>query len=250
VGDFNQWLQNNPNSPIGNLAGQAGNDPALQNVLNQLTPSELANLGNLLTVYQNGINGYVAQNPRTWDTAGGGVRNFLNSLSALGGNDPFVRGCADMSAQAQSVLGPHTGGNNPFTVHGYDWTPGAVRQYGMYGGAPIAGVLIVKGAAAGTALGGPLGTLVGGGGGLIIAVSTGNTEHNMAALQSTRDPRLVIVLDPHSAQNGNPESVHGPGYYSGLTGSPNLGPPKVPASLSPGGATGGSRQVERGTVGR
>lgn len=186
----------------------------------------------------------MADNPRTWDSAGGGMRNFLNSLASIGGNDPYKRGCADMQEQAVNALAGQTGGSNPFVVCPYNWTPGSARQYGAYFGLPIVGILVVKGAAAGTAMGGPAGTLVGGTTGLVIALGTGNTEHNMAAIQSTRDPKLVIVLDPHAAQNGNPESVHGPGHYTGPTGSPELGPPKVRANPP----KTGPAPVERGTV--
>ncbi len=243
VGNFSDWLSNNPDSPLGNLTNQAANDPGLQQVLNGLTPSELTNLGGLLTNYQTAINKYVKDNPRTWDSAGGGIRNFLNSLSVIGGGDPYKRGCADMSEQAVNALGPLTGGNRPFTVHTYNWVPGALRQYGAYGGAPLVMIMVVKGAGAGTAMAGPLGTLVGGTTGLVVAVGTGNTEHNMAALQSTRNPKLIIVLDPHGVQNGNPESVHGPDHYTGPTGRPELGPPKVPAT-----PTTGPKPLDRGTV--
>ncbi|MCE7873827.1 hypothetical protein DYH09_26130 [bacterium CPR1] len=240
VGNFSDWLQNNPDSPLSNLTNQAANDPGLQQVLNGLTPSELTNLGSLLTTYQTAINKYVKDNPRTWDTAPGGVRNFLNTLSG----DFYTRGCADMQEQAVNALGPHTGGKNPFTVHPYSWVPGAVRQVGVYGGAPLVMIMVVKGAGAGTALAGPAGTIVGGATGILVAVGTGNTEHNMAAIQSTRNPNLIIVLDPHAVQTGNPESVHGPDHYTGPTGRPELGPPKVPATPT----TGGPKPVDRGNV--
>lgn len=244
VGDFNDWLEQNPDSPLSGLAGQAANDPQLGQVLGQLTGPELTNLGNLLTTYQTAINNYVAANPRTWDSAGGGMRNFLNSLSALGGGDPYKRGCADMAEQAIGALGPKTGGSNPFTVHGYNWVPGEARQYGAYFGTPVVMIMVVKGAGAGTAMAGPLGTVVGGTTGLAIALGSGSTEHNMAALQSTRNPKLVIVLDPHGVQNGNPESVHGPGHYTGITGSPTLGPPRVPAAPP----SAGPKPIDRGSV--
>ncbi len=244
VGDFSDWLTKNPGSPLANLAGQTQNDPQLQGVLNQLTGSELKNLGNLLTTYQTAINNYVAAHPRTWDTAGGGLRNFLNSLSALGGGDPYTRGCADMAEQAISALGPKTGGSQPFTVHGYNWVPGGARQYGAYFGTPVVMIVVVKSAGAGTAMAGPLGTVVGGTAGLAIALGSGSTEHNMAAIQSTRNPKLIIVLDPHGAQNGNPESVHGPGHYTGVTGSPELGPPRTPAAAP----ASGTPTIERGSV--
>lgn len=247
VGDFNEWIEKNPNSPIKNLVDQANADPGLKNVLDQLTPSELNNLGEVLTTYQNSINTYVQNNPRFMDSAGGGLRNFFNSVAALGGHDQYVRGCADMAEKALQALGPKTGGNNPFTVHHYDWTPGDARQYGAYFGMPVVAIVVVKSAGAGTVVGGPLGTVVGGGTGLVIALTTGNTEHNMAALQSARNPKLVIVLDPHAAQNGNPESVHGPGHYTGYTGSPTLGPARVPATPR---AAGGTPTIEKGTVTR
>jgi hypothetical protein len=246
VGDFNQWLEQNPNSPLKNLVSQAEGDPGLKQVLNQLTGPELNHLGNLLNSYQNAVNQYVKDHPRTWDGAGGGVRNFLNSLATLGGNDPFVRGCADMANQAIHSVQPQTGGSHPFTVHEYNWVPGNVRQYGVYGGAPIVAVVVVKTAGAGTCLGGPFGTVVGAGAGFVIALGSSSTEHNMAALQSTRNPKLVIVLDPHGVQNGNPESVHGPDHYSGVTGRPELGPPKV----APTKTAGPGRTIERGTVER
>ncbi|MGE0494213.1 MAG: hypothetical protein AB7S38_33690 [Vulcanimicrobiota bacterium] len=242
VGDFSNWVKDHPDSPIAALANQANNDPALNNVLNQLTPSELGNLGDLLTKYQNGINGYVKANPRVFDGAPGGLRNFFNSFSG----DTFTRGCADMSDKTLEVLGPQTGGSNPFTVHSYSWDPGAGRQYGAYFGAPIGGIIIVKMAAGGTALGGPLGTLVGGTTGLIVALGTRNTEHNMAALQSTRNPKLVIILDPHAAQSGNPDSVHGPDHYNGVFSQPALGPAKVPATP----AADAQPTIQRGTMTR
>lgn len=244
VGDFTQWIEQNPDSPLKGLASQAENDPGLKGVLGQLTGPELTNLGNLLSTYQTAINNHVAANPRTWDSAGGGVRNFLNSLSGLGGGDVFTRGCVDMQEQAIKALGPQTGGTHPFTVHQYNWVPGAARQYGVYGGAPIACILIAKGAGAGTAMAGPVGTLVGGTTGLVIAVSSSSTEHNMAALQSTRDPKLIIVLDPHAAQSGNSESVHGPAHYSGPTGSPELGPARVPAAAP----ASSKNPIDRGSV--
>lgn len=246
VGDFNEWIKNNPDSPIKNLVEQAKGDPGLKDVLDQLTPSELNNLGEVLTTYQNSINTYVKDNPRFCDSAGGGLRNFFNSLAAIGGHDHYVRGCADMAERALQALGPKTGGNNPFTVHHYDWTPGAARQYGAYFGLPVVAVVVVKSAGAGTVVGGPVGTVVGGGTGLVIALTTGNTEHNMAALQSVRNPKLIIVLDPHAAQNGNPESVHGPAHYTGYTGSPSLGPARVPPTR----AADATPKIEKGTVTR
>lgn len=242
VGRFSDWANDHPD--LAGLADQASKDPALAGVLDQLTPGELTNLGNLLTSYQNGINTYVSQNPRAWDGAPGAMRNMLNSFSG----DPFTRGCDDMTAQTITVLGPQTGGTNPFTVHRYRWDPGAGRQFGVYFGAPIGGVVVVQMAGAGTIMGGPLGTAVGATGGLIVALGTRNTEHNMAALRSTRNPDLVIVLDPHAAQNGNPESVHGPDHYNGAFSQPALGPAEVPPSL-PAAAQPGNN-IQKGTMSR
>lgn len=141
-----------------------------------------------------------------------------------------------MAEQAAVCLGGHTGGTRPFTAHEYNWAPGLTRQVGVLAGLPLAaaavgyGVGIAKFGAAGAAVGGPLGLVVGGGAGIVIAFSTGNTQHNMAAIRSTRDPNLMIVLDPHATQNGDPESVHGPDYYSGWTTQPELGPPRTPAT--------------------
>ncbi len=228
VGDFNAWLGQNPDSPLANLAQQAVDDSSLRGVLDQLTPAELENLGGLLTTYQNHINTYIANNPRTWDTAPGGLRNMLNSMSTPFGGSAWVRGCADMQSQTTTCLAPHTGGSNPFTVHPYNWVPGLGRQGVIYFGAPVAAIAGVKAAGAGTALAGPAGTVVGGAIGVAIAVGSQSTEHNMVVLQSTRDNNLIVVLDPHAAQHGNAGSVHGPDHHSDITGRPSIGPPTTP----------------------
>ena len=250
VGSFSAWVgrKQGKYDYLTRLLGQASSEADLGQQLGRLCPSELRQLNKMLTAYETHMTAYVQAHPKVWDSAPGGVRNFLNWF---GQESNKVRGCVDMSMQAERALlgAQQAGKSQPFEVFHYGWDPGTGRQVGAFFGIPVSTALLtyfVGGAKVG-ALAGPWGLIAGGLAGGAAVLITHNTEHNMSCLQLKRDPEVRIVFDPHAAQNGHPESVHGPSYFQGiLTGAtlavPDVGkqdwelppPPASPPSPGPG----------------
>jgi hypothetical protein len=229
VGSFLGWIgkKGSKYDYLSRLTGQVGQDAALGQELGKLCPSELRELNRLLLGYEQDIAAYIQAHPKVWDTAPGGVRNALNWF---GTESNKVRGCVDMSMQAErSLIKTQRASGRPsaFTVNHYAWKPGPGRQVGVFGGGSLAVALLTRmalmakyGAAAG-----PYGLIGGGVVGIGMALATHNTEHNMACLDLKRRPFARIVLDPHGTQNGSPLSIHGPGHFQGaLTGATAEGP--------------------------
>ncbi len=208
-----EWfVGNNPN-----LSSAIGKDPTLANTINQLTPSEAVQLGNLLTTYQQGMGTYIQNNPRAVDGyVNGGAMNAWETLS---GNSNMERGCANMSAAAERTLVNQINANgSEWTLHHYQYEPGTFHQFV----APF--VAVGGGAVGGSVYGGIPGTIVGGVGGAAGWLLSGGTEHNMSVLVNTRDPNLRIVLDPHGSQSAGPESIHGSDHYGGSNIGPTIKP--------------------------
>lgn len=202
------FVGNNPN-----LSSAIGSDPTLANTINQLTPAEATQLGDLLNSYQQGMSTYIQNNPRAVDGyVNGGT---MNAWETLAGNSRMERGCVNMSAAAERALVNQVNADGSgWTLHHYQYEPGTFHQYV----API--VAVGGGALGGSAYGGIPGTIVGGVGGGAGWLLSGGTEHNMSVLVNNRDPNLRIVLDPHGSQSSGPESIHGSDHYGGA----NIGP--------------------------
>jgi hypothetical protein len=200
--------------PLSPLDRRASEDPTLAQVLNQLSPAERQQLDQILQSYQNDMNAYFANHPRAADSIGvnGTIMNIIEQVRSSTGMGTNERGCDPVSTAAGNLIAPlTTQPGSAWRAHEYEHVPidvdvnqHLINLSGAVGGSALAGSYV----------GGPWGAL---GGGLVGGVGYGiaGFEHNMVVLVNNRDSSLRVVLDPHAAQSGNIDSVHGPGHYSG-----------------------------------
>ncbi|GMU54325.1 MAG: hypothetical protein AMXMBFR33_34710 [Candidatus Xenobia bacterium] len=212
--------------PVNPLDQRGAEDATLGQVLSQLNPNERQQLEQILQSYQNDMNAYIASHPRASDAIGvnGTIMNVIESFRSTTGIGTNERGCDPVSTAAGNMIAPLTGQpGSSWRVHEYEYVPNPDATVSGHLGRLVVAVG-VPAVAGSLATGGPwggIGGAVAGGAGWAIT----SFEHNMVVLVNNRDPNLTVVLDPHGAQSGNIDSVHGPGHYSGARIDAQYRPP-------------------------